>query len=195
MMKFRKNISLFALTICLGAGLLLLGGEEARAQQFAIKANALNWALCTPDLGVEIVTGEHTSLSISATGHYKPYGMNSTLFLLQPEFRYWFNGRPLTREFVGLTAFATTYDMTFSKKVFDGEAFALGVTGGYVFDLAPRWSLELSGGFGLLFFNQKQMTIHDNYDDNFVEESVRANSWGYKLFPVKLGVTFIYIIK
>ena len=85
--------------------------------------------------------------------------------------------------------------MTFSKKVFDGEAFALGVTGGYVFDLAPRWSLELSGGFGFLFFNQKQMTIHDNYDDNFVGESVRANSWGYKLFPVKLGVTFIYIIK
>ncbi len=195
MMEFRKKIKLFALAICMGAGLLLLDVEEARAQQFAVKANALNWVLCTPDIGFELVTGEHTSLSLSASGHYKPYGVNSKIFLLQPEFRYWFNGRPLTREFVGVTAFATTYDISVSNRRFDGEALALGLTGGYVFNLGPRWGMEMSGGFGFLFFNQKQLTLHDNYEDAFVGEGVKANSWGYKLFPVKLGVTFIYIIK
>ena len=32
-------------------------------------------------------------------------------------------------------------------------------------------------------------------DDYFVDATVPANSWGYKLFPAKLGVSFTYIIK
>lgn len=168
---------------------------RAGAQQIAVRANALNWALCTPDIGVDIVTGEHTSVEISAFGHYRPYGMDSRLFVFQPEFRYWFNGRPLVREFVGVAAFAATYDMTVSNHVYDGDAVALGITGGYVFTLGRRWNLELSGGVGVLGFRQKQYYRHDNYDDYFVGEAVKANSWGYKLFPVKLGVLFIYIIK
>ncbi|MDE7127803.1 MAG: DUF3575 domain-containing protein [Bacteroidales bacterium] len=173
------------MSLCLRAG----------AQQIAVRANALNWALCTPDIGVDIVTGEHTSVEISAFGHYRPYGMDSRLFVFQPEFRYWFNGRPLVREFVGVAAFAATYDMTVSNHVYDGDAVALGITGGYVFTLGRRLNLELSGGIGLLGFRQKQYYRHDNYDDYFVGEAVKANSWGYKLFPVKLGVSFIYIIK
>ena len=71
----------------------------------------------------------------------------------------------------------------------------IGLTGGYVFSLGKRWNLELSGSFGLLWFRQKQYYVHDNYDDYFVDEAVKTNARGYKLFPVKLGVTFSYIIK
>lgn len=192
-MKFRRVIGLFALAVCLGFG--LLHSQEAKAQQFAVKTNALFWAMSTPDIGFELVTGEHTSVALSVSGHYKPYGINSKLALLQPEFKYWFNGRPLTRTFVGVTAFAATYDIAVGNFAYDGEAFAAGVTGGYVFDLGKRWNLELSGGFGLLVFNQKQLYKNDHYDDYFVDEAVKANSWGYKLFPVRLGITFSYIIK
>ena len=61
--------------------------------------------------------------------------------------------------------------------------------------MGKRWNLELFGGFGALLFHQKQYHADDHYDDYFVDEAVQANAWGYKLFPIKLGVTFSYIIK
>ena len=33
------------------------------------------------------------------------------------------------------------------------------------------------------------------YHDYFVDEAVKTNAQGYKMFPVDLGVTFTYIIK
>ena len=79
--------------------------------------------------------------------------------------------------------------------VYDGNAISLGVVGGYSFILGSKWRLELCGGFSFLGFLQKRYHINDNYDDYFVGESVKANSWGYKLFPAKIGVSFTYIIK
>lgn len=181
--------------LCLLAFFLCSGAYSVRAQQIAVRANALNWALGTPDAGMDIVTGEHTSVSISAFGHYRPYGLDSKLLVLQPEFRYWFNGRPLVREYVGAAAFAAMYDIAGKEHVYVGDAIALGVTGGYVFTMGKCWNLELSGGVGLLGFRHKQYHRHDNYDDYFVNGNIKANSLGYKLFPVKLGVSFIYIIK
>lgn len=101
------------------------------------------------------------------------------------------------------------YDLTNADKstgmryVYDGNAISLGIVGGYSFilgkknskDKVNRWRLELCGGFSFLGFLQKRYNINDSYDDYFVGEPVKANSWGYKLFPAKLGVTFTYIIK
>ena len=190
------------LLTAVAVGLLLLVAfpREAGAQRLAIKTNALALAAMTPDLGLEVVVGERTSVAFSAFGHYRPYGLDSRLLVLQPEFRFWFNGRPLTREYVGLTAFAASYDMKLPTgadraNVFRGDAIAVGVTGGYVFNLGKRWNFELSGGTGVLVFRQKQYFNGDSYEDYFAGESTVPNSWGYKLFPVKLAATFIYIIK
>jgi hypothetical protein len=175
---------------------LLVSSQEAQAQQVAVKTNVLFWAGMTPNIGCEIVTGEHTSIDLSAMGHLKPFDLPSKLVAIQPEFRYWFNGRPMTREFVGITTMIASYDMTVSKKfVYNGNAVMLGLVGGYVFALSDHWNFELCGGFGVLGFKQKQYYINDNYDDYFVDEAVKANSMGYKLFPAKLGVSFSYIIK
>ena len=88
------------------------------------------------------------------------------------------------------------YDMTLKQRTYTGNAYSLGITGGYVFALSKHWNLELCAGFSFLFFNQKQYYKHDNYDDHHVENgAIQSNSWGYKLFPAKLGVTFCYIIK
>lgn len=183
------------LAIAVSVMALCLTSQEVRAQQVAIKTNALMVAALTPNFSCEVVTGEHTSVDFSVFGHYKPYGFNSTLVGLQPEFRFWFNGRPLIREYIGATALLTTYNITTKQKVFDGDAVGLGITGGYAFSLGQRWNLELVGGFGFLLFQQKQYHKNDNYDDYFVDEAVKANAWGYKLFPMKLGVSFTYIIK
>ena len=174
---------------------LCLSQQRAQAQQVAVKTNALMWGAMTPNLGVEVVTGEHTSVHFSAFGNKNPYGQTMQVIGLQPQFRYWFNGRPMTREFIGAGALVTTYDINWRNNVYDGDAVGLGFVGGYVFSLGRRWSLELSGSFGVMYFHQKQYHLNDNYDDYFVDEAVRTNARGYKLFPVDLGVTFIYIIK
>ena len=186
--KLSANFVLLLLLLCAVQ-------HRAAAQQVAVKTNALMWAALTPNLGFEVVTGEHTSVDLSVFGHKNPYGVKSGLLGIQPQFRYWFNGRPLIREFIGVGALLSTYDITWKKSVYNGDAIGLGLVGGYVFSLGKRWNLELSGSFGFMYFLQKQYRINDNYDDYFVDEAVKTNAKGYKLFPVDLGVTFIYIIK
>ena len=63
-MHFSTHIRL---TILLGLCLFLSVGK-AQAQQVAVKTNLLSLAAMTPDLGLELVTGEHTSVAISAFG-------------------------------------------------------------------------------------------------------------------------------
>lgn len=190
-MHFSTHIRL---TILLGLCLFLSVGK-AQAQQVAVKTNLLSLAAMTPDLGLELVTGEHTSVAISAFGHIRPYGMTSRLAVIQPEFRYWFNGRPLTREYIGVAAFGAAYDMTVAGHVYAGNAIAAGVSGGYVFNLSRRWGLDISAGTGILVFRQKLYREGDRYDEYFQGETTLTNSTGYKIFPVKAAVTFIYIIK
>lgn len=194
------------------AVVLALSSQQAKAQQLGVKTNALMWGVLTPNAGVEIVVGERSSLDLSA--FFKPsYSLEKGSFLnsritgFQPEYRYWFNGRPMTREFIGASMMFADYELVNADKstgmryVYDGNAISLGIVGGYSFilgnnkDKVNRWRLELCGGFSFLGFLQKRYNVNDSYDDYFIGEPVRANSWGYKLFPAKLGVTFTYIIK
>lgn len=191
---------------------LTLSSLQAKAQQFGVKTNALMWGVLAPNAGVEIVVGERSSLDLSA--FYKPSilpdkgsFLNSRIAGFQPEYRYWFNGRPMTREFIGASLMFADYSLvnadrsTGMRYMYDGNAVSLGIVGGYSFilgkdkDKVSRWRLELCGGFAFLGFLQKRYNVNDSYDDFFVGEPVKANSWGYKLFPAKLGVSFTYIIK
>ena len=190
----------FFIAVALVLALSVVFPREGRAQRLAVKANALSWAAMVPDLGVEIVTGERTSFSLSVSGTDMPFGLPYQLLIIRPEYRFWFNGRPLTREYVGLSAFGVRYALTLPAgsgraNDFKGDALAVGISGGYVFNLSKRWSFELSGGTGILVFRQKQSFSIDNYEQYFVEEVSKPNTWGYKLFPVSLSAAFIYIIR
>ncbi len=191
-MKQNKSYR-FLLLACAMLLFFLVGGrQEACAQQVGVKTNALMWAAMTPNVGVEVVVGEHSSVDLSTFGHINPYGMDSKVLSFQPEFRYWFNGRPMIREYIGVAAMITSYDMSVNRYVYTGNAMSLGISGGYSFLLGANWRLELCGGFGLLGFWQKHYYETDDY---FVDKTVAANSFGYKLFPSKLSVSFTYIIK
>ena len=187
----RRGLAALLLALALGC----LSAPRTAAQQVALKANVLSWALATPDLGMDIVTGEHTSLGISVFGHWKPYGIDSKMWALQGEFRYWFNGRPLTREYVGLCAFGAAYDMEVNDRIYKGNALALGLSGGYSWALGDRWNLDVSAGTGLLVFRQKYSMSGDRYDDYYMEKVSGANAMGLKFFPVKLSIAFVYILK
>ena len=194
----RNRIYIYILSLCAAFVLSFAGGHQACAQQVGVKTNALMWAMLTPNLGCEVVVGEHSSMDFTAFGHYKPYDLDSKVLAFQPEYRYWFNGRPMIREYIGVSALVADYDMKIrnrsvgGKYVYDGNAVSLGITGGYAFLLGQKWRFELCGGFSFLVFRQKQYYETDDY---YVDTSVPANSVGYKLFPAKLGVSFTYIIK
>lgn len=186
-MKHIKNILPILLLFC--------SYTLVSAQQIAIKTNGLMLLALTPNLECELVTGEHTSFNVGAFGHYKPYGMDSKVVGLQAEYRYWFNGRPMTREYIGVAALGSSYDMQMRNHVYDGDAIGLGLTAGYSISLGRKFNLEFYGGFGVLAFAQKFYYKYDNYEDYFQDGNISTNSKGFKLFPTKLGISISYIIK
>lgn len=193
---FRKYLP--ALLICAVAAFVM--APMARAQQLGVKTNALMWTAMTPNAGLELVVGERSSIDITAfcKPRYSAEAgvmLNSRIVGFQPEYRYWFSGRPMTREFIGVTSLLADYNLMHDDYVYDGNAFSIGFTGGYSFIIGEKWRLELCGGFSFLGFLQKRYHRNDSYDDYFVGEAVKANSWGYKLFPAKLGVSFTYVIR
>lgn len=176
--------------------LLLAGGTHTlHAQQIAVKTNGLMLAAMTPNLGCEFVVGERSSIDLSAFGSVNIYGNKAKMIGIQPEYRYWFNGRPMTREFVGIAALGVSYDITWGRHIYQGDAAGAGITFGYSLNLGKRFNIEFYGGFGAVYFQQKQYYVNDNYEDYETNGAAHVNATGYKLLPTKLGVSISYILK
>lgn len=179
--------------------LLLLLPLQAAAQRLAVKTNVLSLAATAPDIGFELVTGEKVSLALNMTFAQNPYWRDRSLgeevptsfFILKPEARYWFNGRPLTRFYAGVNALAASYDFPLWEVLHKGTAAGVGLTAGYVINLGKRLDLELSTGAGLLFYWGKR---HAGGAPFPLEDEMTAVH-GYKLTPNHLGITLVYIIK
>ncbi len=171
-----------------------LGCTQAYGQKIALKTNALAWGGLNPNIGFELVVGERSSLDLSMMGHIRPYGAESKMFTVQPEYRYWFNGRPMIHAFMGVTAIWATYDMVLREQVRKGNAAAVGLTVGYVLSMSKKWNVEFSGGLGFVSYFQKQYHVDDDVN-HWVNIPTKVNSIGYKMLPIDIGVTFTYIIK
>ena len=104
--------------------LLLCSFPTLHAQQLAVKTNGLMLAAMAPNIGCEFVVGERSSIDISAFGAVNIYGNKAKMIGLLPEYRYWFNGRPMTREFVGIAALGVSYDITWGDRIYQGDAAA-----------------------------------------------------------------------
>lgn len=190
-----KRIHTLLLRSALPLLLLFCSLPTLRAQQVAVKTNGLMLAAMAPNVGCEFVVGERSSIDLSAFGSVKVYGNKAKIIGFQPEYRYWFNGRPMTREFVGIAALGATYDITWGRHIYQGDAAGAGVTFGYSFNLSKRLNVECYGGFGAVYFRQKQYYVNDNFEDFIENGAARANATGYKLLPIKLGVSISYILK
>ena len=103
--------------------LLLLPLSSVRAQMVAVNTDVLMDVLQIPNMGVEIVVGERSVAGLHAFGGYRPWGKDVRVLGLQPEYRYFFSGRPMNSFFVGLGLLASSYDVTWAGKVYDGNAF------------------------------------------------------------------------
>lgn len=168
---------------------MALGASQLKAQLIAIKTDALLDCAMTPNVGLEIVTGERTSLGLSVLGNKNPWGQDISMIGVIPEFRYWFSGRPMNKQFVGIAALGSNYDIVWGNKIFMGDAVGAGLTFGYSFYLSPHWSLECYGSVGAVYYKLNRGYTTDVYPN------VMQNAHGYALIPFKLGVSFSYIIK
>lgn len=175
--------------------LLLVGAQTMCAQQVAVKTNGLILLAGVPNLGCELVVGERSSVDLSFYGGYKPYGSDIKIMGVQPEYRYWFNGRPMVREYIGIAALGASYDIHWGKHIYDGDAVGVGITMGYSMVLGKRFNLEFSAGFGAVYFKHQQYFENDNFEDYQANNPGKTNARGYKLFPAKLGVSISYIIR
>ena len=179
-----KNLRLLLLIALLGCV-----HTRSHAQLLALKSNVLFDAATVPNLSMEIITGGKTSIVGTAFGSKKVWSWDIQTMGVMAEFRYWFNGRPLTREFIGTSLMAATYDITLGGKRRKGDAYAGALTFGYDLVLSPHWSVEFHSGVGLLYYDQQRYYIGDRIHDFYY------NARGFHLVPYNIGVTFAWILK
>lgn len=176
--------------------LLFAGRQEVHAQQFALGTDAVMIGALTPNVVAEVVTGEKTSLAVAVAGNYHPWKLDFKGIGVRPEFKIWLSGRPMIREYLGIAAFVDGYEYTFDDLTRKGMSGGIGITGGYMFRLSERFCLELSAGAGLMYYSHELFSKQEEYGKFFPgDEPVSNNASGFRLVPVKLGVTFIYILK
>ena len=158
----------------------------ASAQRIGIKTNALQWAACTQNVGAEFVVGRHISLNIEAARNRLDVSrVNLSHTSLMPEVRIW-TQRPMARHFVGVVAGIAKYDTRLGDTYRNGNALMAGLTYGYDFVLGKHWNLELTAGAGYARCKQ----IRYKTGEAKPKERTPKNAFT----PLKLGVSFIYII-
>ena len=167
-----------------------------QAQKVAVGTNVLMDALMIPNMGVEVVVGERSVVGVHGFGCYRPWGKDVRLLGVQPEYRYFFSGRPMNSFFVGVGGLALSYDITWSGKVYDGSAAGAGLTFGYVMPLSHRANLEFYSGFGAILYRQKEYFKGDFYDADYsTGGQLHTNATGYTLLPTRIGISLTYILK
>ncbi len=181
-----KRLFLTTIIISLMAG-------TAHAQMISIRSDAVPYAAFAPNLGTELVTGNKTSVLLETLFAYHSFGSNVKALSASGEFRYWFHGRPMTREFLGASLLGATYKFFKedgpNPKTYKGNVGGLGLTFGYVWPLGKknRWNMELRGGIGVYRYHQLSRYEWEGSQKKFTEK-------GWVVLPYKIGFSFSYII-
>ncbi len=151
---------------------------HAKAQLLAAHVDMALLATQTYNAGVELtVSGSHT-LGLSIAGNYHPWILKDMRCIaLQPEWRYYYSGRPMMSNFVGVSAIVTNYDYTWKDERHHGDAVGAGLSFGHVMPLSQRLNLDFHASVGLWFYHEQ------------------GHSLSVKVLPTKIGVSLAYIIK
>lgn len=169
---------------------LIMFAFKMNAQMMVIKSDILRDVATMPNIHLDFVVGEKHSLGVGGAYCYRMWGKNIEIASFTPNFRYWFNGRPFTRQYVGVKAQITQYDVTWKNKTYDGASLSAGLIFGHVFNLSKRLNIELEGGVNANLYTQKEYFKGDIYDDY----GDRNNSRGVTMLP-HVSVAISYIIK
>jgi len=170
------------------AMILLLSACGLRAQQLAVSTDIPALAIGVYNGGAELTVGNRSTIGVSVFGAYHPWIANSSKALgIQPEYRYYFGGRPMYHHYVGAGLLAVNYDFEWKEKRYDGDAVGAGLTFGYVVSLSRRLSIDAHAGVGLLRYHHKEQRVEST------ESALDCRE--YIMLPTKIGVTLSYILR
>jgi hypothetical protein len=160
-----------------------------------LQTNLLYDATTSMNLGLEFKTGKHFSFKLPVT--YNPWEFSDNqkfkFILTQPELRWW-TCEPFSGHFFGLHGHYSFFNVgavgtEYMKNYrFQGQLFGAGISYGYQFYLAPRWSLEASIGAGYARME------YDQYECETCGQYIKTESKNY-FGPTQAGISLIYIIK
>lgn len=156
-MKLGKSICSFTLLLLIT---LAVSVGRADAQRVAVKTNLLYAATTSPNLTLELRTGNKTTLELGGGISLWKFGEKTTFkhWAAQPEFRYWFcdafNGH-----FLGLHAHGGQFNLggigipigklsVLKDNRYQGYFYGGGLSYGYQWILGRHWNLEASIGGG-----------------------------------------------
>ena len=151
------------------------------------------------NLAADVQVSEHFSVELPVL--WCPWYVSSEhaikTFTIQPEARYWLS-KPGKGHFFGVHGFGGEYNIAKVKLPFglakngkdyryDGSYVGGGVSYGYQWMLARKWSLEATVGVGYVRFNYDKYPC---YDCGQRLESGNKNYFG----PTKVGINLIFVI-
>lgn len=159
----------------------LLGVQSAKAQSIALRTNLAEWALMAPNIGVDLVLNEYSTLNISVAATAGENYIHSAMVQSgQIEYRYWFSHQPYENFFLGLEFAPSHYRMKVNhsgKKnlVHNGVAFPVGFNFGYSWPLTPKLNLEACYGAGWYFYNNECSLAGPSHNIDFSTTNVGVN--------------------
>ena len=155
--NMKKIVSILVGLVC------LFGAQLAKAQGIALRTNLVEWGLQAPNIGVDLVLSETSTLSIGvAATAGEMYIRDAFVQCGQVEYRYWFSAQPYENFFLGLQFTPTHYRLKLDKRdefgknrkhVHNGVAFPVGFNFGYSWPLNSKLNLEACYGAGWMFYN------------------------------------------
>lgn len=174
--------------------LLMLTGR-ASAQIIAVNTDVVSDACLAPSLGVELGMSSRSTLSLNALHGSNILGKDIKLTAVQPEWRFYFSGRPMYHHFVGIGFIGASYDMKVDDRLYNGDGVGAGVTFGYVLPLGSHWNIDFHAGCGAFLYRQKEYHIDEDYTKYLEDGREVANSHGTSIVPTRIGISISYIIK
>ncbi len=170
------------LTMCLLTLAIVL-----RAQDVALKTNALYWATTTPNIGVEASLGKKQTIQLFYG--FNPWkfssGTSTRHWVVQPEWRYWFC-EAFNGWFVGVHAMGGQFNIANIKDIslpvfdeadrrrYEGWFAGGGITAGYQWVLSKHFNVEASLGVGYNYVSYDKYVcgncgrLLESKDDNYL---------------------------
>lgn len=161
-----RIIHVYRLATLLGVLTALLIGSRADAQRVALKTNLPYLAATSPNLGLELRVGRHSTIDLGGGMSLWKFDEATTLkhWLVQPEYRYWIC-EPMNGHFVGLHLHGGQYNIgginipigrlkKLKEERYQGYFYGAGLSYGYQWVLSSKLNLEasLGGGYARVWY-------------------------------------------
>ena len=193
-MKYKNKIYHLAIAALMIAGTLTPSVHAvAQMENVGVRTNALTWIALSPSLGFDVQLDQQwqanfdLNIPIVSAGHNRIHmsGFGS-------EIRRYF-GPSYQGLYMGLGARYLKYNKQFNNDPGrDGKLMLLGLTGGYVFDIGKRWSIDTNIGLGYVQDDYSRYDWYNPRQENRLLYGNVSNRFG--LTNAELSIVYHFCI-